>query len=119
MPADEENTRKVQTAVAGGPGADRPVYLSMDAVEFGGFIGLHPARDFYCGTLLGGCGEKLAARKYLDKKCHFPLGRRGPLALAAGREPLLRVSGNLAQETLKPPGSALSGVPHTEFLASP
>ncbi|MEV6652036.1 competence protein CoiA family protein [Streptomyces sp. NPDC051219] len=71
VPADEEDTRKVQTAVAGGPGADRPVYLPMDAVQFDAFIGLHPTRDFYCGTLLGGCGKKLSARKYREKKCHF------------------------------------------------
>ncbi|MFD3494907.1 hypothetical protein ACFWWB_30805 [Streptomyces sp. NPDC058690] len=71
IPVDEEDTRKVQTAVAGGPGADRPVYLPMDAVEFDAFIGLHPTRDFYCGSLLGGCGKKLSARKYRDKKCHF------------------------------------------------
>ncbi|MCP3822291.1 competence protein CoiA family protein, partial [Streptomyces sp. A3M-1-3] len=70
-PAGEEDTRKVQTAVSGGPDADRPVYLPMDAVEFDAFIGLHPTRDFYCGTLLGGSGKKLSARKYRDKKCHF------------------------------------------------
>ncbi|MFF0793041.1 competence protein CoiA family protein [Streptomyces spiralis] len=68
---DEEDTRKVQTAVAGSPGADHPVYLPMDGADFDRFIRAYPAREFYCGTLLGGCGRKLSARKYRDKKCHF------------------------------------------------
>lgn len=67
----DDDTRKVQTAVSGGPGADHPVYLPMDAVEYDRFISVYPARDFYCGKLLGGCGKKLSARKYRDKKCHF------------------------------------------------
>ncbi|MEU2565847.1 competence protein CoiA family protein [Streptomyces althioticus] len=71
MPIEEEDTRKVQTAVAGSPGADRPVYLPMDAASYDHFIREYPSRDFYCGTLLGGCGKKLSARKYRDKKCHF------------------------------------------------
>ncbi|MFI6207953.1 competence protein CoiA family protein [Streptomyces sp. NPDC051041] len=71
LPAGEEDTRKVQTAVAGSPAADHPVYLPMDAAEYDRFIREYPAREFYCGTLLGGCGKKLAARKYRDKKCHF------------------------------------------------
>ncbi|MFE4086022.1 competence protein CoiA family protein [Streptomyces sp. YIM B13502] len=71
MPIEEEDTRKVQTAVAGSPGADRPVYLPMDAASYDHFIREYPTREFYCGTLLGGCGKKLSARKYRDKKCHF------------------------------------------------
>ncbi|WP_406499226.1 competence protein CoiA family protein [Streptomyces sp. NBC_00846] len=71
LSVDEEDTRKVQTAVSGSPGADSPVYLPMDVVEYDRFIRLHPQKDFYCGRLLGGCGKKLAARKYRDKKCHF------------------------------------------------
>ncbi|MFD6311581.1 competence protein CoiA family protein [Streptomyces nigra] len=71
MPVEEEDTRKVQTAVAGSPGADHPVYLPMDAAAYDRFIREHPTRTFYCGTLLGGCGKKLSARKYRDKKCHF------------------------------------------------
>ncbi|GAB7059544.1 competence protein CoiA family protein [Streptomyces mexicanus] len=69
--AEETDTRKVQTAVAGSPGADHPVYLPMDAAAFDRFIRAYPAREFYCGTLLGGCGRRLSARKYRDKKCHF------------------------------------------------
>lgn len=71
MPAEEEDTRKVQTAVSGSPGAEHPVYLPMDAAAYDRFIREYPAREFYCGTLLGGCGKKLSARKYRDKKCHF------------------------------------------------
>ncbi|MEZ3178685.1 hypothetical protein KYY02_08200 [Streptomyces pimonensis] len=71
LSAEEEDTRKVQTAVAGSPGADHPVYLPMDAAAYDRFIREYPAREFYCGTLLGGCGKKLSARKYRDKKCHF------------------------------------------------
>jgi hypothetical protein len=71
MPIEEEDTRKVQTAVSGFPGADHPVYLPMDAAAYDRFIREYPAREFYCGTLLGGCGKKLSARKYRDKKCHF------------------------------------------------
>ncbi|MFF0112445.1 competence protein CoiA family protein [Streptomyces prasinus] len=71
VPAADEDTRKVQTAVAGSPATDHPVYLPMDAVEYDRFIREYPAREFYCGTLLGGCGKKLSARKYRDKKCHF------------------------------------------------
>jgi hypothetical protein len=71
MPVEEEDTRKVQTAVSGSSGADRPVYLPMDAAAYDRFIREYPAREFYCGTLLGGCGGKLSARKYRDKKCHF------------------------------------------------
>jgi len=68
---EDQDTRKVQTAVSGAPGADRPVYLPTEVEEYDGFIHLHPARDFYCGILLGGCGRKLSARRYRDKKCHF------------------------------------------------
>jgi hypothetical protein len=71
VPVAEEDTRKVQTAVAGSPATDHPVYLPMDAVEYDRFIRAYPTREFYCGTLLGGCGKKLSARKYRDKKCHF------------------------------------------------
>ncbi|MGA5178869.1 competence protein CoiA family protein [Streptomyces pseudogriseolus] len=71
MPTEEEDTRKVQTAVAGFPDADRPVYLPMDAASYDRFIREYPTREFYCGTLLDGCGKKLMARRYRDKKCHF------------------------------------------------
>jgi hypothetical protein len=27
--------------------------------------------EFYCGTLLGGCGKRLTPKLYTEKKCHF------------------------------------------------
>lgn len=71
MPFSEEDTRKVQTAVFGHVGSDLPVFLPMDADDFGTFIRKHPERTFFCGTLLGGCGKKLAPKQYRDRKCHF------------------------------------------------
>ncbi|WP_326606713.1 competence protein CoiA family protein [Streptomyces sp. NBC_01800] len=71
MYLDEEDTRKVQTAVFGGPDSDTPVFLPMDAVDFDAFVPRYPQRTFYCGSLLGGCGNRLSAKKYKDKKCHF------------------------------------------------
>ncbi|MET8331728.1 competence protein CoiA family protein [Streptomyces sp. NPDC005181] len=71
MYLDEEDTRKVQTAVFGGPDSDTPVFLPMDAVDFDVFVRRYPQRTFYCGSLLGGCGNRLSAKKYKDKKCHF------------------------------------------------
>ncbi|MGX4688703.1 hypothetical protein [Streptomyces sp. JNUCC 63] len=43
-------THKVQTAVTGRPGTDRPVFLSLD-------------HDFHYGILLGRCGKKLTAKQ--------------------------------------------------------
>ncbi|ULR54663.1 competence protein CoiA family protein [Streptomyces deccanensis] len=71
MPFSQEDTRKVQTAVFGHVGSDLPVFLPMDADDFGTFIRNHPERTFFCGTLLGGCGKKLAPKQYRDRKCHF------------------------------------------------
>ncbi|MFF9511981.1 hypothetical protein ACF1BU_35750 [Streptomyces sp. NPDC014724] len=67
MPIDEEDTRKVQTAVARSPAADEPVYPPMNSADFDRFIRVYPMREFSCGTLLGGCGKKLSAREYRDK----------------------------------------------------
>ncbi|MGW5343683.1 hypothetical protein [Streptomyces sp. NPDC004050] len=69
--ADEEDTRKVQTAVIGGVGSDDPVFLPYDHDEFDLFMRGRSRDDFYCGTLLGGCGKKLSAKRYTEKKCHF------------------------------------------------
>ncbi|KOU01129.1 hypothetical protein ADK87_12420 [Streptomyces sp. NRRL F-4711] len=69
--ADEEDTRKVQTAVIGRAGADTPVFLPYDHDEFDLFMRGRSRDDFYCGTLLGGCGKKLSAKRYTEKKCHF------------------------------------------------
>ncbi|MER7485672.1 hypothetical protein ABTY20_07110 [Streptomyces sp. NPDC126497] len=72
MPSlEEEDTRKVQTAVSGHAHSDVPVFLPTDADDYDEFIRLHPRRAFYCGTLLGGCGNRLAPKQYRDRKCHF------------------------------------------------
>ncbi|MFD7401642.1 competence protein CoiA family protein [Streptomyces sp. NPDC059866] len=71
MPNAEEDTRKVQTAVSGHAGSDLPVYLPMDAGEFSAFISRYSQRAFFCGTLLGGCGQRLSPKQYRDRKCHF------------------------------------------------
>ncbi|MFI8419459.1 competence protein CoiA family protein [Streptomyces sp. NPDC085479] len=69
--ADLEDTRKVQTAVIGGEGSDDPVFLPYDHDEFDLFLRGRSRDDFFCGTLLGGCGKKLSAKRYTKKKCHF------------------------------------------------
>ncbi|MFD5491406.1 competence protein CoiA family protein [Streptomyces sp. NPDC127091] len=71
MPSYEDDTRKVQTAVTGRPGSDQPVFLPFDHDDFDGFMQGRSRDDFYCGALLGGCGKKLTAKRYLHKKCHF------------------------------------------------
>ncbi|MFH9466167.1 competence protein CoiA family protein [Streptomyces clavifer] len=68
---DEEDTRKVQTAVVGGAGADWPVFLPYDHDGFDRFMRGRGRDDFYCGTLLGGCGRVLTVRRSERKKCHF------------------------------------------------
>ncbi|WP_106982050.1 competence protein CoiA family protein [Streptomyces sp. NRRL WC-3626] len=71
MPSHVDDTRKVQTAVTGRPGSDSPVFLPFDHDDFDLFMHGRTREDFYCGVLLGGCGKKLTAKRYLDKKCHF------------------------------------------------
>ncbi|MFJ8539330.1 competence protein CoiA family protein [Streptomyces sp. NPDC093591] len=71
MPFEEDDTRKVRTAVIGRADSDWPVFLLYDHDEFDRFLRGRSRDDFYCGTLLGGCGEKLTAKRYVDKKCHF------------------------------------------------
>ncbi|POX46401.1 hypothetical protein C3489_32000 [Streptomyces sp. Ru71] len=68
---EEDDTRKVQTAVVGHPGSDEPVFLPFDHGEFPDFVARYPDREFYCGSLLGGCGKRLSAKRYTSKKCHF------------------------------------------------
>lgn len=69
--AEEEDTRKVQTAVIGRAESDWPVFLPYDHDDFDRFMRGRTRDDFYCGVLLGGCGKKLSPRRYTDKKCHF------------------------------------------------
>ncbi|WP_030964274.1 competence protein CoiA family protein [Streptomyces sp. NRRL S-378] len=70
-PFEEDDTRKVQTAVVGKAGSDQPVFLPYDPADFDAFMRDRTREDFYCGTLLGGCGKKLTAKRYTEKKCHF------------------------------------------------
>ncbi|WP_107398030.1 competence protein CoiA family protein [Streptomyces acidiscabies] len=67
----EEDSRKVQTAVVGRAESARPVFLPYDHDDFDRFMLGRTREDFYCGVLLGGCGKKLTAKRYLEKKCHF------------------------------------------------
>ncbi|MFJ7290532.1 competence protein CoiA family protein [Streptomyces collinus] len=69
--SDEYDTRKVQTAVLGGAGSGRPVFLPYDHTDFDRFMRGRGRDDFYCGTLLGGCGKILTVRRSEVKKCHF------------------------------------------------
>ncbi|MFF3963036.1 competence protein CoiA family protein [Streptomyces griseorubiginosus] len=69
--AEEEDTRKVQTAVIGRAGSDWPVFLPYDQDGFDRFMRGRTRDDFYCGVLLGGCGKRLSPKRYTDKKCHF------------------------------------------------
>ncbi|MEV6378040.1 competence protein CoiA family protein [Streptomyces sp. NPDC051773] len=69
--AEEEDTRKVQTAVVGRAESDWPVFLPYDHDDFDRFMRGRTRDDFYCGVLLGGCGKKLSPKRYMDKKCHF------------------------------------------------
>ncbi|MFI1068534.1 competence protein CoiA family protein [Streptomyces puniciscabiei] len=71
MPFEDEDTRKVRTAVVGRADSDWPVFLPYDHDEFDRFMRGRSRDDFYCGTLLGGCGKKLTPKRYMDKKCHF------------------------------------------------
>lgn len=71
MPFEDDDTRKVRTAVIGRADSDWPVFLPYDHDDFDRFMRGRTREDFYCGILLGGCGKKLTAKRYLDKKCHF------------------------------------------------
>ncbi|MFJ6928331.1 hypothetical protein ACIQUP_13640 [Streptomyces nigra] len=71
MPFEDDDTRKVQTAVIGRADSDWPVFLPYDHADFDRFMLGRTRDDFYCGVLLGGCGKKLTAKRYLQKKCHF------------------------------------------------
>ncbi|MFB7126442.1 competence protein CoiA family protein [Kitasatospora sp. NPDC056273] len=68
---DEEDTRKVQTAVLGGPDGYDPVFLPFDKKPAAKLRDAHGANAFTCGVLLGGCGKPLTLRACDDKKSHF------------------------------------------------
>jgi hypothetical protein len=63
--------RLVQTAVIGGSTSNAAIVLPQDAGELRLLRRLHPTYTYWCGTLLGGCGNRLSDRLYEDKVCHF------------------------------------------------
>ncbi|RVU29006.1 hypothetical protein EOT10_03985 [Streptomyces antnestii] len=63
--------RLVQTAVMGGRDSDQPVILPEEAHNLDEFRRQFGKDDFWCGTLLGGCGERLMTKSYETKVCHF------------------------------------------------
>ncbi|MFE8947963.1 competence protein CoiA family protein [Streptomyces sp. NPDC007856] len=65
------DSRLVQTAVIGSRGSDRAIILPTDADELARWRRRHPTYSYWCGTLLGGCGNELSDRLYRDKVCHF------------------------------------------------
>ncbi|MFD5966763.1 hypothetical protein ACFWGR_11100 [Streptomyces sp. NPDC060311] len=67
----EEDTRKVQTAVLGGPDGHRPLFLPFEKHAANGLRQKHGPNAFTCGVLLGGCGKLLTLRACDDKKSHF------------------------------------------------
>ncbi|MGW3170974.1 CCA tRNA nucleotidyltransferase [Streptomyces sp. NPDC001153] len=67
----EEDNRKVQTAVLGGPQGHRPVFLPFERDDAQRLRQLHGADAFSCGVLLGGCGQVLTLRACGDRKSHF------------------------------------------------
>ncbi|MEU5255137.1 hypothetical protein [Streptomyces longwoodensis] len=63
--------RLVQTAVMGGRDSDQPVILPEEPHNLDEFRRQFGKDDFWCGTLLGGCGERLMTKRYETKVCHF------------------------------------------------
>ncbi|MCZ2526194.1 hypothetical protein [Streptomyces sp. HB2AG] len=71
MPSSFFDNRLVQTGVIGHKDSDRPIILPMDADELKRWRRQHPDYEYWCGTLLGGCGRQLTDRLYYTKVCHF------------------------------------------------
>ncbi|WP_146046170.1 hypothetical protein [Streptomyces cahuitamycinicus] len=65
------DTRLIQTAVIGGCDSDQPVILPEQPHNLDEFIRQFGRDDFWCGTLLGGCGEPLRPKRYVTRVCHF------------------------------------------------
>ncbi|MFF7098078.1 hypothetical protein ACFY9A_37690 [Streptomyces rubradiris] len=65
------DTRLVQTAVIGDEHSDVPIILPTEAIELDVFRRGHQQDTFWCGLLLGGCGDQLATKLYVDRQCHF------------------------------------------------
>ncbi len=65
------DTRLIQTAVIGGRDSDQPVILPEQPHNFDQFLRQFGRDDFWCGTLLGGCGQPLRPKRYVTRVCHF------------------------------------------------
>ncbi|GGY81621.1 hypothetical protein GCM10010363_73080 [Streptomyces omiyaensis] len=65
------DTRLIQAAVIGGRDSDRPVILPEQPHNLDEFLRQFGRDDFWCGTLLGGCGEPLRPKRYVTRVCHF------------------------------------------------
>ncbi|MEU4506931.1 competence protein CoiA family protein [Streptomyces sp. NPDC024089] len=65
------DTRLVQTAVIGTRDSDQPVILPEQPYNLDQFRSHFQDKRFWCGTLLGGCGEELMTKRYETKVCHF------------------------------------------------
>ncbi|GLV97952.1 hypothetical protein [Streptomyces lavendulae] len=76
------DTRLIQTAVIGGRESDQPVILPEQPHNLDEFRRQFGTNRFWCGTLLGGCGQKLMTKRYETKVCHFSHfpGREGSRA---------------------------------------
>ncbi|MEV6976265.1 hypothetical protein [Kitasatospora sp. NPDC093806] len=48
-----------------------PLILPLEAIELDAFRQDHTTDAFWCGLLLGGCGERLTTKLYTDRVCHF------------------------------------------------
>ncbi|MGW7524451.1 hypothetical protein [Streptomyces sp. NPDC054783] len=65
------DTRLIQTEVIGGRDSDQPVILPEQPHNLDEFLRQFGRDDFWCGTLLGGCGEPLRPKRYVTRVCHF------------------------------------------------
>ncbi|MGA5711235.1 hypothetical protein ACPCK8_32980 [Streptomyces cellulosae] len=65
------DTRLIQTAVIGGRDSDQPVILPEQPHNFDQFLRQFGRDDFWCGILLGGCGQPLRPKRYVTRVCHF------------------------------------------------
>ncbi|MET8624731.1 hypothetical protein ABZW30_13395 [Kitasatospora sp. NPDC004669] len=68
LPGDK---RRIQTAVLGSAASEEPLILPLEAIELDAFRRQHAADTFWCGLLLGGCGDQLTTKLYTDRVCHF------------------------------------------------
>ncbi|MEV7022088.1 competence protein CoiA family protein [Kitasatospora sp. NPDC093558] len=70
-PVAAVDSRRVQTAVIGGPDSDQPVIAPEQPHHLDELRRHFGTDQFWCGTHLGGCGEKLMTKRYEWKVCHF------------------------------------------------